>query len=79
MSDNFTLLNQILKERAPEELLFLSDLLLKQDLLHLAIRCLEHVHQQSGASPQLNIRLARAYAQAGMSSLNRHPAELSTQ
>ncbi|MGL5008133.1 MAG: hypothetical protein ACRC53_12460 [Plesiomonas sp.] len=79
MSDNFTLLNQILKERTPEELLFLSDLLLKQGLLHLAIRCLEHVYQQLGTSPQLEMRLAHAYTKAGMSPLNRQHIESNMQ
>ncbi|MGL5758084.1 hypothetical protein [Plesiomonas sp.] len=76
MSDNFTLLNQILQERTPEELLFLSDLLLKQGLIHLAIRCLEHVHQQSGTSPQLSMRLARAYTLAGVPPQNRYLTKL---
>ena len=65
MTDNFRLLNQILQQRRPEELLLLAALLIEQDMLHPALRCLESAHQQLGPVPELLQHMARLRQRCG--------------
>ncbi|SPZ44055.1 Uncharacterised protein [Plesiomonas shigelloides] len=65
MTDNFHLLKQILQQRRPEELLLLAALLIEQDMLHPALRCLESAHQQLGPVPELLQHMARLRQRCG--------------
>lgn len=65
MTDNFRLLNQILQQRHPEELLLLASLLIEQDMLHPALRCLERAYQQLGPVPELLYQMAQIQQRCG--------------
>lgn len=65
MTDNFRLLNQILQQRCPEELLLLASLLIEQDMLHPALRCLERAYQQLGPVPELLYQMAQLQQRCG--------------